>query len=251
MEHSESIGKIAEALAEFQAEVKDPARDKDNPYFKSKYVAIDGLLAAVRPILAKHGLSVIQSTGGNGQDISVTTEILHTSGEWIRTDALVLKAVKADPQGAGSAVTYGRRYSLSAALGVAWDDDDDGNAASTPPKAEKPKAEPKAKAKPAPKVDALTMALAETRQKAEETWGNKFYVEKAPRKVDSLRAIAATAKELGASNDDIKEVMKRHYNKGASNELTDAEAAEMEQNFVAWVAEVKDDDEKLMEDIPL
>jgi hypothetical protein len=93
------------------------------------------------------------------------------------------------------------------------------------------------------------MALAETRQKADETWGNKFYVEEAPRKVDSLRAIAAAAKEMGASNDDIKEVMKRHYNKGASNELTDAEAAEMEKNFVAWVAEVKDDDNKLMEGI--
>lgn len=220
MEHSESIGKIAEALAEFQAEVKDPARDKDNPYFKSKYVAIDGLLAAVRPILAKHGLSVIQSTGGNGQDISVTTEILHTSGEWIRTDALVLKAVKADPQGAGSAVTYGRRYSLSAALGVAWDDDDDGNAASTPPKAEKPKAAPKAKTKEEPK---------------------------APRKVESLRAIAAAAKEIGVTNDDIKEVMRRHYNKETSNELTDAEAAEMEKNFVGWVAEVKDDDSRLEE----
>lgn len=74
---------------------------------------------------------------------------------------------------------------------------------------------------------------------------------RAPRKVDSLRAIAAAAKEIGVTNDDIKEVMRRHYNKGASNELTDSEAAEMEQNFVAWVAEVKDDDSKLMEDIPL
>ena len=72
---------------------------------------------------------------------------------------------------------------------------------------------------------------------------------KAPRKVDSLRAIAAAAKEIGVTNDDIKEVMRRHYNKGASNELTDAEAAEMEQNFVAWVAEVKDDDNALMEGI--
>ena len=74
---------------------------------------------------------------------------------------------------------------------------------------------------------------------------------KAPRKVDSLRAIAAAAKEIGVTNDDIKEVMRRHYNKSASNELTDAEAAEMENNFISWVAEVKDDDAKLMEDIPL
>lgn len=79
----------------------------------------------------------------------------------------------------------------------------------------------------------------------------KPQTQKAPRKVDSLRAIAAAAKEIGVTNDDIKEVMRRHYNKGASNELTDAEAAEMEKNFVSWVAEVKDDDSKLMEDIPL
>jgi hypothetical protein len=96
---------------------------------------------------------------------------------------------------------------LSAALGVAWDDDDDGNAASTPQKAEK---------KAAPKPQAP----------------------KAPRKVDSLRAIAAAAKEIGVTNDDIKEVMRRHYNKETSNELTDAQAAEMEKNFVVWVAEV-------------
>ena len=66
-----------------------------------------------------------------------------------------------------------------------------------------------------------------------------------------MRAIASAAKEIGVTNDDIKEVMRRHYNKSASNELTDSEAAEMEQNFVSWVAEVKDDDSKLMEDIPL
>ena len=79
----------------------------------------------------------------------------------------------------------------------------------------------------------------------------KAQAPKAPRKVDSLRAFAAAAKEIGVTNDDIKEVMRRHFNKGASNELTDAEAAEMEKNFVGWVAEVKDDDSKLMEDIPL
>ena len=220
MNHSESIKQIAAALAAFQAEVKDPARDGENPHFRSKYVQIDGLLAAVRPILSKHGLSVVQSTGGDGQDISVTTEIMHTSGEWIRTDALILKAVKADPQGAGSAVTYGRRYSLSAALGVAWDDDDDGNAASTPPKAEKPKAAPKAKAK------------AET--------GNKDML---------IHSISTMAKELGANSDDLKEVMRRHFDKTSSAELTYDEALEMKKHFVAWVAEVKDDDNALMEGI--
>ena len=217
MNHSESIAKIAAALAAFQSEVKDPARDGENPHFRSKYVQLDGLLAAVRPILSKHGLSVMQSTGGDGQDISVTTEIMHTSGEWIRTDALILKAVKADPQGAGSAVTYGRRYSLSAALGVAWDDDDDGNAASAPPKS---------KAKPAPKAT----------------------------KNDHLKAVAEAAKKQHVKNEEIKEIMQEVYGKSTSAELSDDEAADFAKNFVAYAVQWmnhKSEDEKLMEDIPL
>ena len=214
MEHSENMSKIAAALAAFQSDVKDPSRDGENPHFRSKYVQIDGLLAAVRPILAKHGLSVVQSTGGIGQDISVSTRILHTSGEWVQTDALVLKAVKADPQGAGSAVTYGRRYSLSAALGVAWDDDDDGNAASAPPKA-------------APK-------------KAEK-----------PSKETLLRQIAEGAKKHSISADDMKIIMKRQYNKEASKDLTDAETADLAANFERYAIEMVEDEAKLMEDIPL
>lgn len=73
--------------------------------------------------------------------------------------------------------------------------------------------------------------------------------EKPFRKADSLRAITAAAKELGATPSDLKEVMRRHYNKASSNELTDSEAADMEKNFVAWLAEVKDDDAALMEGI--
>lgn len=217
MNHSESIAKIAAALAAFQSEVKDPARDGENPHFRSKYVQLDGLLAAVRPILSKHGLSVMQSTGGDGQDISVTTEIMHTSGEWIRTDALILKAVKADPQGAGSAVTYGRRYSLSAALGVAWDDDDDGNAASAPPKS---------KVKSAPKAT----------------------------KNDHLKAVAEAAKKQHVKNEEIKEIMQEVYGKATSAELSDDEAADFAKNFVAyavqWMAKKSNaDDEKLMEGV--
>jgi len=127
---SDSIKEIASALAKFQGEVKDPVKDSDNPFFKSKYVELDGLLAAVRPVLSKNGLSFIQSPGGNGQDITITTLLMHSSGEWIEFDPLTLHAVKTDPQGAGSAITYARRYALSAILGVAWDDDDDGNKAS-------------------------------------------------------------------------------------------------------------------------
>ena len=213
MNHSESIKQIAAALAAFQAEVKDPARDGENPHFRSKYVQIDGLLAAVRPILSKHGLSVVQSTGGDGQDISVTTEIMHTSGEWIRTDALILKAVKADPQGAGSAVTYGRRYSLSAALGVAWDDDDDGNAASAP--------------KPTPKAKA-----------------------KKDTRAEYMAKIKTAMQSQHISADDGKAICRMKFGANSTADLNDSELKDLAENIVNYAVELMGtDDKKLMEGI--
>ena len=199
MNHSDSIKNIAAALAEFQADVKDPARNGENPHFRSKYVQLDGLLAAVRPLLSKHGLSVIQSTGGDGQNISVSTMLMHKSGEWIETDALVLRAVKTDPQGAGSAVTYGRRYGLSAALGVARDDDDDGNAASAPPKA------------------------------AVQPSKNKDYY---------IKQISSIAKTRSMSTDDIKAVIKSKYNKSSSKYLTDAEAKDLAEHLEDYMIDL-------------
>lgn len=135
MNRSDSIVNLAKALASFQGEVNDPEKSGVNEFFKkgnqgSKYVELDGLLQAVRPTLSKHGLSFIQAPGGDGQTLTITTFLMHSSGEWIEFDPLVLKPVKSDPQGAGSAITYGRRYTLSSILGVAWDADDDGNGAS-------------------------------------------------------------------------------------------------------------------------
>ena len=211
MEHSESIKEIAKALAGFQSEVKDPARTGENPHFKSEYVQINELLKAVRPELSKHGLSVIQSTGGDGQNISVSTLILHTSGEWIQTDALVLRAQQVNPQGAGSAVTYGRRYNLSAALGVAWDDDDDGNAASEPTK----------------------------EQSKEEK----------PSKAVSYRKVQDEMKRLKISGEDIKAILKMQYGKTSSNALTVDEMANLAEHIGDYAVELMENEAKLMEGI--
>lgn len=131
MRMSESINELAKALAIFQGEVNDPRKEASNPFFKSKYVTLDSLIDAVRPVLSKNGLSFIQCPSGDGANISVTTLLMHNSGQFIESDPFIMKAAKADPQSAGSAVTYGRRYSLQAVLGVAWcDADDDGNSCS-------------------------------------------------------------------------------------------------------------------------
>lgn len=127
---SESIAKIAAALVAFSGEVKTIAKDSTNPHFKSAYTSLDHMIDETKPLLHKHGLTVMQFPGGDGEKVSVRTMILHTSGEWIESEPLTLKAVKMDPQGAGSAITYARRYSYAAALSLSLGDDDDGHAAS-------------------------------------------------------------------------------------------------------------------------
>lgn len=130
MNKSESIKEIATALAKFQAEVENPKNTQDNPFFKSKYAPLNDILNLVRPLLTKQGLSVLQSPSGDGERITITTMLMHSSGEWIELDPLILKADKVTAQGAGSAITYGRRYAVSALLGISSEDDDDGNSAS-------------------------------------------------------------------------------------------------------------------------
>lgn len=125
MNKSEQINELAKALADFQSEVKDPSKDKENPYFKSKYVALDGVLQTVRPVLAKHGLSVMQLPTSDETAVTVTTLLMHSSGQFIESEPFKVLLTKKDAQAAGSALTYARRYSLSSVLGIAWDDDDD------------------------------------------------------------------------------------------------------------------------------
>jgi hypothetical protein len=138
-EKSETIGKLAEALAKAQSQMKPAIKDSDNPYFKSKYADLASIWDAVRVPLTSNGLCVSQTTdtvqGSSG--VTIITTLLHTSGEWI-SGSLSLAPVKIDPQGVGAAITYGRRFGLSAITGIcSEDEDDDGNTASghTTPKA--------------------------------------------------------------------------------------------------------------------
>lgn len=125
MNKSETITEIAKALAKFQSEVSDPERTKENSYLKAKYVTLDSLLQAIRPVLASNGLSFMQIPSTTDEAVTVTTLLLHESGEWFESHPFTLPLMKKDPQGVGSVVTYARRYSLSSILGVAWDEDDD------------------------------------------------------------------------------------------------------------------------------
>lgn len=126
MTHSESTANIAAALAAAQGELTPVAFDRDNPFYHSRYATLTALREAMRPVFARHGLSVVQGAAENG---GIETTILHSSGEWITSDGLPMKPAKDDPQGIGSLITYARRYGLAAAVGLVADEDDDGNGA--------------------------------------------------------------------------------------------------------------------------
>lgn len=133
METSPTVKDIASALKKFHEYVEPITKDAVNPHFKSKFASLDNIIAGIRNALAIAGLSFAQFPDGDG----LTTILMHTSGEWLKATAN-LKLVKQDPQGQGSAYTYARRYALSAVLGLATDEDDDGNEASKPRAVAKP-----------------------------------------------------------------------------------------------------------------
>lgn len=130
MNKTESIVEIAKALVKFQAEVKQPFKDKTNPHFRSKYVPLENVVEAVTETASKYGLSFIQMPQNNGDQVGIVTLLMHESGEWIETDPIFVRPQKQDPQGIGSAITYLKRYSLSALFGITSDEDDDANVAS-------------------------------------------------------------------------------------------------------------------------
>jgi hypothetical protein len=127
---SESIKNLAISLVQFNSEVSKVSKNAENPFFKNNYATLDNIIDEVRPILTKHGLSILQIPGGDGQNVVMKTMLMHESGEWIESDPLIMKPVKNDPQGVGSCVTYARRYSLAAFLSLNTGEDDDGNGSS-------------------------------------------------------------------------------------------------------------------------
>ena len=130
MNKSESVAGLAAALAKAQGQMKGAVKDSANPFFKSKYADLASVVEAIRAAFSANGLSYIQTVEPSEKDeVRVETTLLHASGEWISCGVLSLPVSKVDAQGYGSALTYARRYSLSAAVGVA-PEDDDGNAAS-------------------------------------------------------------------------------------------------------------------------
>jgi len=133
MKTSESIELISAAIVAMQSESEHANFDSKNPHFKSKYASLAEVIDTVKPVLAKHGLAIVQMPAFRENVGHVLcTRIIHKSGQWIE-DEMRLNPIKDDPQGLGSSLTYSRRYSIPAICMIASEDDDDGNKASHGP----------------------------------------------------------------------------------------------------------------------
>lgn len=152
-------GPLAKAFVAAQKATESIKKAATNPAFKSKYADLAHVVEGVIPALNNAGVGVLQFPGFDGDMVSVTTTLLHESGASV-TATLNLRPSKTDPQGVGSAITYGRRYSLLSITGSA-PEDDDGAAASGPRQEPRPEAK-RADPKPptlAERADRLTATL--------------------------------------------------------------------------------------------
>lgn len=148
MKTSEQINEIAKALSLAQGQMRPAIFDKENSFFKtggkgSRYASFTSIVNSIKEPLAANSLCVTQDVinGLNGA-IGIVTTLIHASGQFMEFGPCFFNPKDQGAQGYGSAVSYGKRYCLSAALGVVADDDDDGNAAtfgSAEKQPEKPK----------------------------------------------------------------------------------------------------------------
>ena len=124
---------VSAALVAAQSKIRNVPFDSTNPHFGSKFVSLAAVLDAVRPILSAHGLALFQPASTANGMVQVSTVFMHESGEQVAFPPLALPITeKTTAQALGSMVTYLRRYSLTAAVGIAGDEDTDGNDVSQP-----------------------------------------------------------------------------------------------------------------------
>jgi hypothetical protein len=137
MKKSESITKLAQALAKAQGEMPVVKMNAQNPFLKNKYADLGAVIETSRPVLARHGLSISQFPISDGERIGVTSILMHETGEWLEdtlTFAITDSKGLSVAQASGVVISYARRYSWASILGLYADEDVDGH---TPPAAVK------------------------------------------------------------------------------------------------------------------
>jgi hypothetical protein len=142
MEQSDNISDLAAALAKAQgamsnvvANQKASIQTRTGGAYTYTYADLGAILQAIRKPLSDNGLSVVQGIGTEPGAIIITTQLSHLSGQWVRSQFGLAVSPDATPQEIGSAITYGRKYGLSALIGMASEDDDGKSASEEKPPA--------------------------------------------------------------------------------------------------------------------
>jgi len=128
---------LYEAILRVQGELPKVSKSGSNPHFGSKFVTLDALMDAVLPVLNRNGLVWTTRPGYRPENetavlryqLTFKTALAGTAKDESLEGEMLLLAAKDDPQGQGAAITYARRYALTAVLGITADEDDDGNRA--------------------------------------------------------------------------------------------------------------------------
>jgi hypothetical protein len=127
MKTSTTITKIMPSLAKALSQIKGIKKDAQNPFLKNKYISLDSILECAKPIMASNDIAIIQTINNDG----VETFLLHASGEWISSGALLITPQESKglslAQSMGVATTYAKRYQLGSIIGVNADEDTDGS----------------------------------------------------------------------------------------------------------------------------
>jgi hypothetical protein len=214
---SETINQLSIALVKAQSEIKTVSKDRENPHFKKKYATLDNIIDETRPVLAKHGLAILQMPGGDGENVIMRTMLMHESGEWLETEPLVMRPVKNDPQGMGSCITYARRYSYSALLSISTEEDDDGNGSSHAPQTSysRPSNQP----------------AQSTTQQMQQPASNSVTSDKVSE--PQLRMIGKLKNEKHISDDDYRELLLAQFGLNSSKDLSKRQASE----FIKYLQE--------------
>ena len=215
-DQTDAINELAAALAKAQGAIRNATKDSeaDAVKYRYKYADLAAIWDACRTPLSDNGLAVMQRVRTEDDSVVVTTMLIHSSGQWVR-DFCRFPVAQRTPQAYGSAITYARRYTLAALVGVAADDeDDDGSAASkgfSPPNRPQPqaqhRAEPTKKLEPRPE----------------------------PKQSPKLRARVAAlwkhAQERGVEVDRFQEWTSQHVGRkvASSTDLTEAEVTKLEE----------------------
>ena len=126
VDHSENITAVAKALLSVQKQMQPACKDATNPFTKSRYATLNSVMESCRKALLDNGIWLCQYPVPIDvpNSIGLMTKLTHVeSGEW-QASLTIVPLPKADPQGMGSAITYARRYALTAMLGMVTEDDD-------------------------------------------------------------------------------------------------------------------------------